>query len=72
VQVDAPWDEFTAYINPSNPGYLGFGQGANLTPTLFAETQHEIGRGLARGSLASSSARAVSEARSLLVPVMPR
>ena len=43
VQVDAPWADFTAYINPSNPGYVGFGQTANLTPTLFAETQHEIG-----------------------------
>jgi putative ABC transport system permease protein len=48
VQVDAPWDEFTAYINTSNPGYQGFGQSANLTPTQLAETQREIGQGLAR------------------------
>jgi len=51
VQVDAAWDEFTAYINPGNPGYLGFGQSANLTPAQFAETQREIGRGLAALSL---------------------
>jgi putative ABC transport system permease protein len=48
VQVDAPWDEFTAYINTSNPGYQGFGQSTNLTPTQLAETQREIGQGLAR------------------------
>jgi putative ABC transport system permease protein len=48
VQVDAPWDEFTSYINTSNPGYQGFGQSANLTPTQLAETQREIGQGLAR------------------------
>jgi len=48
VQVDAPWDEFTAYMNTSNPGYQGFGQSANLTPTQLAETQREIGQGLAR------------------------
>jgi putative ABC transport system permease protein len=47
VQVDAPWDEFTAYINPGNPGYLGLGQSTNLTPSQLAETQREIGRGLA-------------------------
>jgi len=48
VQVDAPWDEFTAYMNTSNTGYEGFGQSANLTPTQLAETQREIGQGLAR------------------------
>ena len=48
VQVDAPWDEFTAYMNTSNPGYLGLGQSANLTPGQLAETQREIGQGLAR------------------------
>ena len=47
VQVDAPWEQFTAAINTGNPGYYGFGEAANLTPTQFAETQHEIGRGLA-------------------------
>jgi putative ABC transport system permease protein len=47
VQVDAPWDQFTASINTSNPGYYGFGEVANLTPTQLAETQHEIGKGLA-------------------------
>jgi putative ABC transport system permease protein len=50
VQVDASWDQFTANTNLDNPGYLGFGQ-ANLTPSQFAETQHEIGRGLAHLSL---------------------
>jgi hypothetical protein len=48
VQVDAPWDEFTAYMNTNNPGYLGLGQSANLTPRQLAETQREIGQGLAR------------------------
>ena len=47
IQVDAPWDEFTSSINTGNPGYYGFGEVANLTPTQFAEAQHEIGRGLA-------------------------
>jgi putative ABC transport system permease protein len=51
VQVDAPWDEFTAYMNPSNPGYLGFGQSVSLTPGQLAQTQHEIGQGLVRLSL---------------------
>src|SRR6516165_5797529 len=48
VQADAPWDEFTSYMNTSNPGYLGLGQSVNLTPTQLAETQREIGQGLAR------------------------
>jgi putative ABC transport system permease protein len=47
VQVDAPWDQFTAATNLDNQGYFGFGQAANLTPSQFAETQREIGRGLA-------------------------
>jgi putative ABC transport system permease protein len=51
VQVDAPWDEFTAYMNPSNAGYPGFGQSVNLTPGQLAQTQREIGQGLARLSL---------------------
>jgi putative ABC transport system permease protein len=48
VQVDAPWDEFTTYMNTGNTGYLGFGETSILTPKQFAETQREIGRGLAR------------------------
>jgi putative ABC transport system permease protein len=48
VQVDAPWDEFTSYMNTNNTGYLGIGQSANLTPRQLAETQREIGQGLAR------------------------
>src|SRR6201993_3418381 len=48
VQVDAPWDEFTSYMNTNNPGYLGIGQSANLTPRQLAATQREIGQGLAR------------------------
>jgi putative ABC transport system permease protein len=48
VQVDAPWDEFTSYMNTSNSGYLGLGQSTNLTPAQLAETQREIGQGLAR------------------------
>ena len=51
VQADAPWDEFTAYMNTSNPGFLGFGQSENLTPGQLAETQREIGQGLARLSI---------------------
>jgi hypothetical protein len=37
VQVDAPWDEFTSYMNTNNPGYLGIGQSANLTPASCRE-----------------------------------
>ena len=48
VQVDASWDEFTAAVNIGNSGYFGFGQAVNLTPSQFAETQREIGRGLAK------------------------
>jgi putative ABC transport system permease protein len=48
VQVDAPWDQFTAAVNSGNSGYFGFGQAMNLTPSQFAETQREIGRGLAK------------------------
>jgi putative ABC transport system permease protein len=48
VQVDSPWEEFTSAINPGNPGYLGIGQSVALTPSQLAETQHEIGQGLAR------------------------
>ena len=32
VQVDAPWDQFTAAVNTGNSGYFGFGQSVNLTP----------------------------------------
>src|SRR5271163_1756369 len=48
VQVDAPWDQFTAAVNTGNPGYFGLGQSVNLTPAQVAATQREIGRGLAR------------------------
>jgi putative ABC transport system permease protein len=48
VQVDAPWDQFTAAVNASNSGYFGLGQSVNLTPAQLAATQREIGRGLAR------------------------
>ena len=48
VQADAPWDEFTAYMNTAQTGYLGLGLAVNLTPSQLAETQHEIGQGLAR------------------------
>jgi putative ABC transport system permease protein len=48
VQVDAPWDEFTSYMNTNNSGYLGLGQSSNLTPRQLAQTQREIGQGLAR------------------------
>ena len=47
VQVDAPWDQFTAAMNVDNQGNSGLGQASNLTPSQFAETQREIGRGLA-------------------------
>jgi len=46
VQVDAPWDQFTAAI--SSGSYFGGVQGASLTPSQFAKTQQEIGQGLAR------------------------
>ena len=36
VQVDAPWDQFTAAI--SSGSYFGGVQGASLTPSQFAET----------------------------------
>jgi putative ABC transport system permease protein len=48
VQIDAPWDQFTASINTSSPGYFGFAGQVNLTPGQLAQTQHEIGQGLAR------------------------
>ena len=48
VQVDAPWEEFTSYLNTGNQGFEGIGGSANLSPAQFAETQREIGRGLAR------------------------
>jgi hypothetical protein len=48
VQVDASWDEFTASVNTGDSGYLGFGESLNLTPRQLAETQREIGRGLAK------------------------
>jgi putative ABC transport system permease protein len=51
VQVDAPWDQFTASVNPGQPGYSGFGESVNLTPGQLAETQHEIGQGLAQLSI---------------------
>jgi putative ABC transport system permease protein len=50
VQVEAPWDQFTASIN-INQNSFGIGESVNLTPGQFAQTQREIGRGLARLSL---------------------
>ena len=47
VQVDAPWDQFTSAMGSSNQANFGLGQSVNLTPGQFAETGHEIGRGLA-------------------------
>ncbi len=47
VQVDAPWDQFTAAINLGNQSSYGIGQAVNLTPSQFAEIEHEIGNGLA-------------------------
>jgi putative ABC transport system permease protein len=68
VQVDAPWDEFTADMNPDNQGLLGVGGSVNLTPGQLAETQHEIGRGLARLSV-PLAAGAWSGLTSRLLPV---
>jgi putative ABC transport system permease protein len=54
VQVVASWNEFTSnlyYLNTGNQGFEGNGGSANLSPAQFAETQHEIGRGLAQLSL---------------------
>ncbi|HEV2259587.1 MAG TPA: FtsX-like permease family protein [Streptosporangiaceae bacterium] len=47
VQLDADWAQFTAYLN-TNQGFEGIGVSTNLTPSQFAQTQREIGRGLAR------------------------
>src|ERR1700721_914216 len=49
VQVDAPWDQFTASvdINNSQANY-GFGESQNLTPGQLAQTQREPGPGLAQ------------------------
>jgi putative ABC transport system permease protein len=51
VQVEAPWDQFTAAVNLDNQGYFGLGQVVTLTPRQFAQTQHEIGQSLAQLSL---------------------
>ena len=48
IQIDAPWSEFTAYINTGGQSFEGIGQGTNLTSGQLNETQREIGRGLAR------------------------
>jgi len=46
VQVEAPWDDFTAYITT---GFYGVGE--PLTSGQLTQTQREIGRGLASLSL---------------------
>jgi putative ABC transport system permease protein len=55
VQLDAPWDQFTASMSSANPGYLGLGESVNLTPGQLAQTQREIGQGLARLSLPTTA-----------------
>jgi putative ABC transport system permease protein len=47
VQLDAAWEQFTSYLN-TNQGFEGVGVSTNLSPAQLAETQREIGRGLAR------------------------
>jgi putative ABC transport system permease protein len=51
VQVEAPWDEFVSYLNIQSPGYFSSGESVSLTPGQLAQTQREIGRGLARLSV---------------------
>jgi putative ABC transport system permease protein len=48
VQLDAAWEQFTSYLNTGNQGFEGVGVSTNLSPAQLAETQREIGRGLAR------------------------
>jgi putative ABC transport system permease protein len=47
VQLDAAWEQFTSYLS-ANQGFEGVGVSTNLSPAQLAETQREIGRGLAR------------------------
>ena len=47
VQADAPWAAFTADINPAGQAFEGNGTTVDLTPSQLAETQREIGQGLA-------------------------
>jgi putative ABC transport system permease protein len=52
VQADAPWDQFTASVNINNSqANYGFGESENLTPGQLAQTQREIGHGLAQLSV---------------------
>ena len=69
VQVDAPWDPFTSDMNSANAGYEGFGQTVNLTPDQLADTQREIGRGVARLGL-PLGAGAWTGLTTLLLPVV--
>ena len=48
VQVDAPWNQFTASVNTGNSGYFGFGAVGEPDAGQLAATQREIGRGLAK------------------------
>jgi len=67
VQVDAPWDQFTAAMNVSNGGF-GLGNQEDLTPAQLTTTQREIGRGLARQAV-PLAAGAWSGLASHLLPV---
>src|SRR5580700_1969673 len=67
VQVDAPWDQFTAAMNVSNGGF-GLGNQEDLTPAQLTTTQREIGRGLTRQAV-PLAAGAWSGLASHLLPV---
>jgi hypothetical protein len=67
VQVEAPWDQFTAAINVSNGGF-GLGNQEDLTPAQLTTTQREIGRGLTRQAV-PLAAGAWSGLASHLLPV---
>src|SRR5580693_1651520 len=69
VQADAPWDQFTASVNINNSqANYGFGESENLTPGQLAQTQREIGHGLAQLSV-PLGAGAWTGLASRLVPV---
>jgi putative ABC transport system permease protein len=67
VQVDAPWDQFTAAIAFGTGGF-GLGNQQDLTPAQLTTTQREIGRGLARQAV-PLAAGAWSGLASHLLPV---
>src|SRR5579862_960635 len=69
VQVDAPWDQFTSSVNISqSQANYGLGESLSLTSGQLAQTQREIGHGLAQLSV-PLGAGAWTGLASRLVPV---